>query len=217
MPSFGDLARAAYCPRQLYYARRDDRTPPPEATARKRLAHRYPALRTAGDETLRSLPIDLAPDAYRGALDRLAERDEWASLIDPAETEAFLAGRDCRGVADKILDGEPPIPALVSPGSPPDRGVWRPQAVRAVAAAKVLSWEREREIPRALVEYPASAVVREVRLTTRRKAAYREALRTVRSLDGPPPRLRNSGKCGPCEYRETCGVRTRSLKSLLGL
>lgn len=62
--AFADLARAAYCRRQLYYARRDpDRGPPPETRARRRLAFRYPELRDA-----ESLPeaVALPAAAYRG-------------------------------------------------------------------------------------------------------------------------------------------------------
>ena len=218
MIAFSDLSRAAYCPRQLYYARRDDdRGPPAAARERRDLAFRYPELRRADDETLRAAPIDRPPGAYREALDALASRDDWAALIAPDAREALLEGRECRGIAHKLLGGDPPTPAIVSPGRPPETGVWEPQSVRAVAAAKALSWERERPIERALVEYPTVGVVREARLTTRRKAAYRRALRAVRSLDGPPPRLRGSPKCESCEYRSTCGVRGRSLRSLLGL
>ena len=62
MPTFTDLSRAAYCPRQLYYARReDDREPPPEAVARRNLAFRYPELRDAADATLSAEPVDLEP------------------------------------------------------------------------------------------------------------------------------------------------------------
>lgn len=217
MIAFSDLARAAYCPRQLYYARRDDdRGPPPEARERTALAFRYPELRRADDETLRAAPIDRPPGAYRAALDALAARDDWEALTAPRRREATLAGKDCRGVVHKLLGGDPPTPTIVSPGRPPDAGVWEPQSVRAVAAAKALAWERERPIPRALVEYPAVGAVREVRLTSRRTAAYRRALRAVRSLDGPPPRLRGSAKCEACDYRGRCGVRGRSLRSLLG-
>ena len=83
--------------------------------------------------------------------------------------------------------------------------------------AKALAWERGREIPSALVEYPAHGVVRAVRLTTRNKAAYRETVRTLEAVDGPPPRIDDEAKCDACDYREECGVRTRSLRSLLGL
>ncbi len=217
MPSFSALGRAAYCPRQLYYARKhDDQEPPPEVAEIKRLAFRYAALRTASDETLASLPIDPEPAAYRDALASLADRDDWDQLCNPAEREYFVEGKDCHGVVHKLLAGDPPTPTLVSPGQPPDSGVWEPQTVRAVAAAKAVAWEREREIPRALVEYPAIGVVREVPLTTRRIAAYRRVLRTVRSMDGPPPRV-NDSRCESCEYRTECGVNTNSLKSLLGL
>jgi CRISPR-associated exonuclease Cas4 len=125
-------------------------------------------------------------------------------------------GKDCRGVVDKVLDGDPPTPTLVSPGRPPERGVWHPQRVRAVAVAKALAWERERPVPAALVEYPAHGVVRRAEVTTRAARAYRRTLRTVRSMDGPPPRTDDDAKCEACDYRETCGVRTRSLRSLLG-
>mgnify|MGYP000536634911 CR=1 FL=1 len=36
----------------------------------------------------------------------------------------------------------PPTPTIVSPGDPPDAGVWKPHSVQAVAAAKALAWER---------------------------------------------------------------------------
>ncbi|WP_058367133.1 CRISPR-associated protein Cas4 [Haloparvum sedimenti] len=248
MIAFTDLARAAFCPRQLYYVRRnasdaddvgaggaetdderDPRRPPPEARKRMDLAFRYRALPTASDDALRDRPIAVDPPTYRRNLEALADRDLWDRLVDPDRERAFLSGKDCRGIAHKVLRpaggesdsgesvDEPPVPTIVSPGDPPETGVYEPQAVRAVAAAKALAWEAETEVPRALIEYPGHAVVREVRLTTRKKAAYRRALRTARSIDGPPPRLRGDQKCDACDYREECGTRTRSLASLLGL
>ncbi|ERH06599.1 MAG: hypothetical protein J07HN4v3_02222 [Halonotius sp. J07HN4] len=217
MPTFSELSRAAYCPRQLYYARKHDDEAPPESVAEKQaLAFRYRELRDADDKTLEALPITRSPAAYRAALDSLSTRPLWDGLCVPAESDYYVEGKDCRGVLDKIIDAEPPIPTLISPGEPPETGVWKPQTVRAVAAAKALSWEREQEIQRALIEYPTVGVVREVPLTTRRTATYRRVLRTVRSMDGPPPRV-NDSRCESCEYRSECGVTTRSLKSLLGL
>ncbi|TKX68591.1 hypothetical protein [Halorubrum sp. GN11GM_10-3_MGM] len=226
---FSDLARAAYCPRQLYYVRRDDeRGVPPKARERIDLAFRYDELVDAPDRVLRRLPLHRSPAAYRRNLARLRERDEYERLVDPASERGFLSGKDCHGVVHKVLapggkstdaDGSepspPPIPTLVSSGEPPENGVWEPQAVRAVGLAKALAWEREQETPRALVEYPAVGVVREVRLTTRKKAAYREALRAARSIDGPPPRV-DDGRCSACDYAAECGTRRRSLRSLLG-
>lgn len=218
MLTFAELARAAYCPRQYYYAEREGiEEPPPEARARRDLASRYPVLRRASDAALAAEPIERPPTAYRAALDRLAARDDWDALTDPVDRERTLAGRECRGVAHKILPGDPPTPTFVSPGRPPEEGVWRPQRVRAVAMAKALAWEREEEIPAALVEYPAHGVVRRVELTTRNRAAYRRTVRTIREIDGPPARIDDEDKCEACDYRERCGVRTRSLKSLLGL
>ncbi|WP_049967978.1 CRISPR-associated protein Cas4 [Haloferax prahovense] len=216
-----DLARAAYCPRQLYYARRDDdRAPPPAVREVRSLAFAYPDLLDAPGDELAARPISVSPAAYRENLARLRERDDWGALTDPVARDVFLAGKDCRGIAHKLVrspgDDQPPVPSLVSPGEPPERGVWEPQRVRAVALAKALAWERETSIPRALVEYPAVGVVRTVRLTTGNKAAYRRALGIARGLDFVPSRLRNSAKCESCAYRERCGVKTWSLASLLG-
>jgi CRISPR-associated exonuclease Cas4 len=218
--ALSELATAAYCPRQLYYERRDDdREPPDEVDAVQSLAGRYDDLRTADDATLRAEPVEPSPQAYRDRLEGLSAHGDWDDLVDPAATEVYLRGRDCHGVAHKVLEPEDraPVPTLVSPGTPPERGVWHPQSVRAVGLAKALAWERSREVPRALVEYPAHGVVRTVRLTTRKKAAYREALRAARAIDGPPPRLRDTDRCASCDYRAECGVKTRSLRSLLGL
>lgn len=221
------LGRAVYCPRQLYYAETEDGfEPPDEVSARRELAFRYPALREADDEQLSSLPLAVEPAAFQANLAELAESPAWPALVDPLERDVLLTGKDCRGVVHKLLDGAtvqwgdddgPPVPVLVSGGVPPPEGVWEPQAIRAIGLMKALAWERQREIPRAIVEYPAVGVVRRVRLTTRRAARYREALGTVRSLDGPPPRLSNDAKCDACEFQEQCGVRTLSLRSLFGL
>jgi CRISPR-associated exonuclease Cas4 len=219
-----DLARAAYCPRQLYYARRDDdRGPPESVAAAKRLAFEYESLRDAPDRQLRERPIAVPPEAYRSNLAALADRDIYDRLTDPTARNLLLRGRDCHGVAHKLLGADegaeeaPPVPTVVSPGEPPPRGVWEPQRVRAVALALALAWERSREIPRAIVEYPRHGVVRTVRVTTRNRSAYRRTLWTVRSMDGVPSRIDDESKCDACDYRERCGTRTRSLKTMLGL
>ena len=217
MATFTDLSTAAYCPRKLYYRRRDDdHGPPDDVAAIRELAFRYPEL-LAPETDLSAAPIAVTPTQYRSNLGSAKARlDCWSRLVDPADSDVLLEGKDCRGVAHKVL-ADPPRPVIVSAGRPPERGVWEPQAVRATAAAKALAWERETPVSGAIVEYPAYGRVRRVRLTTGRKAAYRRALRTVESLDGPPPRLDDEARCKPCEYREECGVRTRSLRSRLSL
>jgi CRISPR-associated exonuclease Cas4 len=292
--AFSDLARATYCHRQLYYARRDDDRGPPRAVSERiRLAFRYERLRRAADATLAEAPIDPPPATYRARLADLTARDDWASLRSPVATGVRLEGRDCRGVAHKLLaaDGGPRaasagssvhacgtgdpdrgpttgadvdvhvgadadvdanldpgpdpgpdpnrtpptptdgrgvgieavpgdrrvLPGLVSPGSPPDRGVWAPQRVKAVAAATALARERGRQVDRAVVEYPAVPAVRTVRLTARNRDRYRRVLRAVRTREGVPPRTDDRGKCDACEYADACGVRSRSLRSRLGL
>lgn len=215
MQPFSDLALAAYCPRKLYYRRRDDGwEPPPEVRERREIAYRYPEL-LADDDALAAAPIAVTPTQFRTALSCARARlDAWDALVDPADRDVRLEGKDCRGVVHKVL-ADPLAPSMLSTGEPPGDGVWETDGVRAVAAAKALAWERETPVERAFVEYPRYGVIRDVELTARRTGAYRRALRAAESIDGPPPRLRGSPKCESCEYRETCGVRTRSLASLL--
>lgn len=218
--ALGDLRTAAYCRRKYYYRRReDDREPPPEVPDRRSLAVRYPAL-LADDADLADEPIAVDPSTYRRTLeaarDRLAAADRWEAIRDPAERDVYVAGKDCHGIVHKVLDG-PLEPSLVSTGEPPDRGVWHSQSVHAVGAAKALAWDRQERIESACVEYPRYGVVRRIDLTTRRKAEYRRTLSAVRGMEGVPERTSNRSKCETCEYANECGVRTRTLRSLLGL
>lgn len=217
MYAFTDLSTATYCPRKLYYRRRDDDLGvPPEVETIRELAFRYKTL-LASETNLDDMPIEVTPTQYRSNLGCVKARlDCWSELADPADRHRLLEGKDCRGIAHKVLDQDGP-PSILSAGQPPKQGVWKPQGVRATAAAKALAWERQTPVERAFVEYPAYGIVREVPLTTRRKADYRRSLRTVQSLDGPPPRLSDDTRCTSCEYREQCGVKTRSLRSRLSL
>lgn len=217
MEAFTDLATAAYCPRKLYYRRlRDEFDVPDRVASIRNLAFRYGELLDPTSD-LHAEPIAVTPTDYRSNLGRSKARlDRWADLVDPPETRVFLRGKDANGIAHKLL-AEPAVPVIVSPGEPPERGVWEPHAVWATAAAKALSWERGETVKSAYVEYPAHGVVRRVRMTTRRKAVYRKALRTADSIDGPPPRLRNDSRCRSCAYLDECGTKTRSLRSRLSL
>jgi CRISPR-associated exonuclease Cas4 len=217
MHAVSDLAVAAYCPRKLYYRRRDD-DPYGERDARHELPFRYDELLDPGTD-LADEPLAVSPVEYRSNLGQSRARvgpTVFDALRDPAGRDAFLEGRRVRGVAHKVLD-EPLAPSLVVAGEPPETGVWEPQVVRAVALARALEWERQEPVERAYVEYAAHGVVRELELTARRTGAFRRALRTVDTMDGPPARTRQRSKCESCEYRGECGVRTRSLRSLLRL
>lgn len=215
--SFSDLRVAAYCPRKLYYRRQEpDRSPPEIVGERRALADRYDELIDYTDDRLDSLPIGLDPTTYRETLKRTRRECDWfEAVLDPVERNVPAYGRECHGIVHKVLS-EPLRPSLISPGSPPETGVWEPHSVQAVAAAKALAWEHGTAVDRAVIEYPAYGQLRTISLTTRRKARFRSVLETVRTLDGPPGRIENQDKCSPCEYSETCGVRTRTLRSLLG-
>ncbi|WP_222915583.1 hypothetical protein [Natrinema sp. SYSU A 869] len=220
--SFSDLRTAAYCPRKCYYQRRqadEDREPPPEVESIRALATRYDELLEASPGALESEPIAVPAVRYRDRLgaarDRLADAGQWDRLSEPADREVFATGRHCRGIVHKVLE-DPLEPSLISSGKPPENGVWESQSVHAVAAAKALAWEHQESVDRAWLEYPADGVIRSIDMTTRRKAQYRSALRAVRELDGPPARTNNRSKCESCEFAAECGVKTRTLRSLLG-
>ncbi|MFO7925746.1 MAG: CRISPR-associated protein Cas4 [Halobacteriota archaeon] len=217
MQAFTDLATAAYCPRKLYYRRlHDDFEPSENVASIRNLAFRYRELLDPRAD-LDAEPIATTLTSYRSNLGRVKARlDRWDELVDPPETRALLRGKDANGIAHKLLSN-PSAPVIVSPGSPPNEGVWESHSVWATAAAKALSWEQGEMVETAYVEYPAYGVVRHVRMTTRRKAIYRKALRVAESVDGPPPRLRDDSRCEGCAYRGECGTKTRSLRSRLSL
>jgi len=217
MHAFREVETAAYCPRKLYYRLRSPAESTPETVERRReLAFEYERL-LSDDRALRRAPIEVTPTTFRSRLGcARASFDCWDELVDPPERELFVRGRECQGIVHKLIETDPPTLSLCFGGRPPERGVWEPQSVRLMAAAKALSWEREQSVTRAFAEYPAYGVIREVEVDARRVAAYRAAVRTADAIDGPPARVDNRSKCTPCEFRADCGVRTRSLRSLLG-
>jgi CRISPR-associated exonuclease Cas4 len=214
--AFTDLALAAYCSRKLYYRWREESYDPPDRDERHELAFRYPSLLDP-DTDLTAEPVAVSTTTYRSNLgcSRARIGSAFDALCDPSARDVFLTGRQARGIAHKVIES-PLAPSIVSAGEPPETGVWKPQTVRAVAAAKALAWERETAIDRAFVEYSTHGIIREFELTARRVGLYRRAVRTAAGIDGPPPRTRNADKCKSCEYQSQCGVRTRSLRSLLG-
>jgi len=214
MHAFREIETAAYCPRKLYYRRQSDEPEetPEVVTARRDLAFQYERL-LADDSVVRDAPIAVTPTQYRSRLGCAKARlERWEALADPPDRDVFLAGRECHGVVHKLLGGSPPSLSLAFAGAPPENGVWQPQSVRLIAAAKALSWERETGVERVFAEYPAYGVIRGIDVTVRRTAQYREAVRIADAIDGPPARVANDAKCQPCEDRDQCGVKTRSLR-----
>lgn len=216
MHAFRDVETAAYCPRKLYYRRNSPDEETPEAVEKRReLAFEYERL-LSEEGALDGAPIDTTPTQYRSNLGcARAGLDCWDELVDPDGRDVYVRGRDCHGLVHKVLGTAVPTLSLAFSGEPPAQGVWEPQSVRLMAAAKALSWEHERSVERVFAEYPAYGVVREIEVDTRRTAVYRSALRTAEAIDGPPARTSNRSKCEACEYQDQCGVRTRSLGSLL--
>ncbi len=219
MHAFRDVETAAYCPRKLYYRRQSsEREETPEIVEQRReLAFEYDRLLT-DDAAIERAPIATTPTQYRSNLGCVrATLTCWDELTAPDASHVFVAGQECHGLVHKVLGTDPPSLSLVFGGQPPKQGVWGPQSVRLMAAAKALSWEQELSVERVFAEYPAYGVVREIEVDARRIAAYRSAVRTADAIDGPPARTQNRSKCKPCDYQKRCGVKTRSLKSLLGV
>lgn len=216
MPTFREVAVAAYCPRKLYYRRRaceQELGPPPRVRRIRELADRYPAL-LADDAALARAPIEPTPTQYRSRLGATKARlDAWTALCEPVDRDVLVDGEETRGRIHKLLPG--PSLSLVFAGAPPDNGVWHPQTVRLVAAARALADERDAPVDRVYAEYPAHGVIRRVDVDRRRRGAYHEALHTARTVDGPPARTSQRTKCQPCEFTDRCGVRTTSLLSRL--
>lgn len=204
MPSFSELATAIWCPRKLYYRRRQrPETVREGVREHHELAFRYPDL-LATNADLDSEPIAVTPTQFRARLHAARERLPWAALVDPDDTQVHLDGREAAGVADKVL-GSPLAPSVIATVDPPTRGIWPAHSVHAVAAARALAWERGTSVDVAFVEYPTHGVIHRVLLTPRLLALYRRAIATVQSLDAPPPRFDSEIRCTHCAYRPECG------------
>lgn len=162
-------------------------------------------------------PLTVDPETWVDRMATARERvDRFEAVLDPPETGVYLEGRDARGVVHAVL-ADPPEPVLVSAGSPPETGVYDPQSVRATAAAHALAEREGRSIDHGVVAYPAAGVIRRISVGARRRGRYREVQRTIAAMDGPPARASADAKCESCEFSETCGTPTRSVRSLLGL
>lgn len=214
MPTVSALSLGAYCLRKLHYRQECGWDDGADQTTTRSLASKYPALLSGRvpRNRLGSNPDSVAA-ALRGSRDRLPA--VWPTLRDTAPSRNRLQGQDCSGIAARVIDTDPPVPTFLSSGQPPAEGVWHRHSVRAVGLAKALAWERHCTVARTLVEYPRFGVIRSVPLTGRRRAAFRRVLRAVKTMDDPPSRTDDTAKCESCEFRDRCGVRSRSLRSRL--
>lgn len=169
MYAASDLSVAAYCPRQLYYRRDDDCEVPPSVAARRELAFEYERLLAADDASLSARPRSIGRTS--GALGS-ASTAGTRSSTRPIGTASSQAGSGEGSRARSSTTRSPPrISARIA-----TRAGRLETPLRAIALAKALSWEHEVAVETAFVKYPTHGIVREIALTTRRKAAYRDAV-----------------------------------------
>ncbi len=213
--SFSDLRVGAYCPRQLYYRRHElDRTPPSSVSTRRELAFRYPELIDCAHDKLADTAVVVSPETFQQRLREARSRlTAWPSLIAPAARDVFVDGECGHGIVRKVLT-DPLRPVVISPGKPPQQGVWTSHTVQAVASARALTVERTPSHPvdTAFVEYPAYGVIRKLQLTPERILTYRRVRSKISDLETLPESRQSRSKCEACQYRHRCrtGLSERS-------
>lgn len=221
-----EIRNAIYCGRQAYYeAKREAcRVPSPETRVLRELAHLYPtfvespdaALRRAEDTAGVSVSLDLSD-----AADALAEEREdcpklWDAVARPDREERYLENGQLHGTADKLsFNDERAVVSLVKTGTPPANGVWSSERVEAAAVRELVSTNHD--VSCVVVEYPRVGALRRVEVERDDERALERALETLEEIEKgvPPSRTDNRSKCESCNFKEECGVKTKSVLTRL--
>ena len=222
-----EVRNAIYCGRQAYYeARREAcRLPSPETRILRELAYVYPVLADSPDDALRraeetagvSVSLDIS-----GAADALAERRDdnpelWDSVARPDRAERYLENERLRGTVDKLSfdDDGSAVVSLVKTGTPPANGVWSSERVEAAALCELVSTSYD--VSCVVVEYPRVGALRRVEVGPDDERTLERAIETLEEIEKgvPPSRTDNRSKCESCDFKEECGVKTKSVLTRL--
>lgn len=222
-----EVRNAIYCGRQAYYeARREAcRLPSPETRILRELAYVYPILADSPDDALRraedtagvSVSLDIS-----GAADALAERRDdnpelWDVVARPDREERYLENERLRGTVDKLSfdDDGGAVASLVKTGTPPANGVWSSERVEAAAIHELVSTSYD--VSCVVVEYPRVGALRRVEVGSDDERTLERAIETLEEIEKgvPPSRTDNRSKCESCDFKEECGVKTKSVLTRL--
>lgn len=223
-----EVRNAVYCGRQAYYESRREacRIPSPETRLLRETAYLYPTLVDSPNEALRSacnvagieLKLDLS-DASDN-LDVLQEEktELWNAVAYPDREEKYYENDELCGTVDKrsfTEDGL--VVSKVKTGTPPPNGVWSSDRVEATAVERLVSSAEETGVAYVVMEYPRVGALRCVEPGKDDERALESALEILEEIKNgiPPSRTDNRSKCESCDFREECGVETRSILTRL--
>jgi len=223
-----EVRRAVYCGRQAYYesGREACRVPSPETRVLREVAYLYPTVVESPDDALRraeetagvSVSLDLTDAAEALADEREKNPERWEAVAYPDREERYFEGESLRGTVDKLSfgdDGEGVLVSVVKTGTPPRNGVWGSERAEAAAVQRLVS--HTHDVRGVVFEYPRVGALRHVEVGRDDARALERALERLEDIENgvPPSRTENRNKCESCDFREECGVKTKSVLTRL--
>jgi len=221
-----EVRNAVYCGRQAYYESKREacRLPSSETRVLRELAYLYPTFVESPDTALRracetagvSVSLDLS-----GAADSLAEAREndpslWNVVARPDREERYVENGRLHGTVDKLSFGDDGVVvSIVKTGTPPVEGVWSSERVEAAAFEKLVF--ATHDVSSVVLEYPRVGAFRRVDVGRDDERALERAVETLEEMEEgvPPSRTENRSKCESCDFKEECGVKTKSVLTRL--
>lgn len=171
-----------------------------------------------------SVSLDLSD-----AIDALAETHEndpdlWDVVAYPDREERYVENDRLRGTVDKLSfsSGEDEeenedsvVISLVKTGAPPADSVWSSERVEAAALRELVSTNGD--VSCVVVEYPRVGALRRVEVGRDDERALERAIETLEEIEKgvPPSRTDNRKKCESCDFKQECGVKTKSVLTRL--
>ena len=223
-----EVRRAIYCGRQAYYESQREacRIPSPETRVLREVAYLYPTVVESPEDALRraeetagvSTSLDMSEAAEALADEREKNPGLWEAVAHPDREERYFEGNSLRGTVEKLSfgdDGEGVLASVVKTGTPPPNGVWRSERAEAAAVRRMVS--REYDLRGVVFEYPRVGALRRVEVGRDDARTLERALERLEDIEKgvPPSRTENRNKCESCEFKDECGVKTKSVLTRL--
>jgi CRISPR-associated exonuclease Cas4 len=133
----------------------------------------------------------------------------YINLLFPSEVEVDLRSNKLglSGRLDRLIT-RGRVPSMVRTGSAPEDGVWKKDRLMLTGYALLLAEKNGERVSRGFVEYPRSAVVREVEIHAvdrSRVLRIRDRVRQIK--EGQLPDRPEDARCDGCEVKERCETR----------